>query len=408
MARLDDALYRVMRDRFRLGEFDPAENVPYSKISPDVICSPTHRQLALKAAQESIVLLTNKENILPLDKSKLKTIAVIGPHADRFTPGGYSGKANNPVTPLKGLQNRALPATQILYAVGGEITPARAARGQQPPPPFNKEEELRKAVEIAKKADVAIVYVGTSREVEAEGRDRTSLGLPGNQEDVVKAVVAANPRTIVVLMNAGPLTVPWAKENAAALVEAWWGGEEGGNAIADVLFGNVNPAGRLPYTVYASAEQVPPQDEYDVTKGFTYMYLKGQPLFPFGHGLSYTTFACDHLALSADRIEPSGKVTASIDVKNTGAREGDEVVQLYVHQQTSSVKRPAKELRGFRRLALKPGEIAKVTFDLPAEKLAFYDVKTHAFVVEPGVYDIMIGSSSEMIHAKATLLIRAQ
>jgi beta-glucosidase len=402
-ARLDEAVYRVMRDRFRLGEFDPADSVPFSKISPDVICSPAHRALALKAAQESIVLLTNKDHILPLDKSKLKTIAVIGPQAETFISGGYSGRAKDPVTPLKGLKNRAAPGTEFLYAIGAEITPPRPARGQNPPPPFNKEEELRKAADAAKKADVAIVYVGTNREIEAEGRDRTALTLPGNQEDLIKTVVAANPRTIVVMMNAGPLTVPSVKENAAALVEAWWTGEEGGNAIADILFGNVNPAGRLPYTVYASAAQVPPQDQYDVTQGFTYMYLSGEPLFPFGHGLSYTTFDYSKLTLSQNKIDPAGKITVSIDVKNTGDKPGDEVVQLYVHQQNSSVKRPTRELRGFQRTNLKPGEIRTLTFALPAQKLAFYDIGAHAFVVPPGTFDIMVGSSSGDIRARTQL-----
>jgi beta-glucosidase len=405
-ARLDEALYRVMRDRFRLGEFDPAESVPYGKISPDVICSPAHRQLALTAARESIVLLTNKDHLLPLDKSKLKRIAVIGPQADTFITGGYSGRAKDPVTPLKGLKNRVAAETQVVYAIGGEITPPRGARGQQPPPPLNKEEEIRKAADAAKQADVAIVYVGTNREVEAEGRDRTSLTLPGNQEDLVKAVVAANPRTVVVLMNAGPLTVPWIKENAAALVEAWWAGEEGGNAIADVLFGDANPAGRLPYTVYASAEQVPPEDEYDVTKGFTYMYVNGEPLFPFGHGLSYTTFDYANLALSSTTTDARGKLTVSIDVKNSGDRAGDEVVQLYVHERAPKVKRPAKELRGFRRITLRPGETSAVTFELPAEKLAYYDVRAHAFRVNPGAFDVMVGSSSADIRATARVEVK--
>src|SRR5258706_808873 len=159
-ARLDEALYRVMRDRFRLGEFDSAESVPFSKISPDVICSPAHRQLALKAAQESIVLLTNKDHTLPLDKFKLKSIAVIGPQADTFITGGYSGRAKDPVTPLKGLKNRAAPETQILYAIGGEITPPPAAPGQQPPPPFHKEEELPQAAAPAKQADAPVLYLG--------------------------------------------------------------------------------------------------------------------------------------------------------------------------------------------------------------------------------------------------------
>jgi beta-glucosidase len=406
-ARLDDAVFRVMRDRFRLGEFDPPAMVPFSAISPEVIDSPEHRQLALRAAQKSMVLLTNKDQFLPLDRSKLKTIAVIGPHADTFTPGGYSGRAKDPVTPLAGMKNRAGANIEILYAVGGQITAGRPARGQ-PAPPFDRAAELRKAVDMAAKADAAVVFVGTNRDIEAEGRDRTSLELPGNQEQLVEAVIAANPRTVVVMMNAGPLVVPWIKDHAAALLEAWWAGEEGGNAIADVLFGNVNPGAKLPYTVYASADQVPPRDEYDVTRGFTYMYINGQPLFPFGHGLSYSTYSIGNLALSSNSIGASGKFTAIVDVKNTGSRRGDEVVQLYVHERNPSVKRPAEELRGFARVTLEPGQSKTIALEVPAAKLAFYDVNTHGFVVRPGPFDILVGSSSQDIAARAEIQVVAE
>ena len=393
-ARLNDAVYRVLRDRFRLGEFDPPEMVPYSKISPDVICSPEHRALALKVAQESIVLLKNDGNLLPLDKSKLKKIAVIGPHADLFTPGGYSGKAQNPVKPLQGIKNRAAAGTEVVYAKGCDIA-------------GNNTDGIAPAAELAKSADVAIVYVGTTNAIEREGRDRKTLALPGKQEDLIKAIVAANPKTIVVLMNAGPLAIPAVKQAAPAILEAWWGGVEGGNATADVLFGDVDPAGRLPHTVYASDAQVPPQDVYDVTQGFTYMYVNGEPLFPFGHGLSYTTFDYGQITLSADQIGADGKLTISIPVKNTGHRPGDEVVQLYVHQVNPSVKRPTKELRGFDRISLAPGESKTVTFTLPAEKLAFYDLNTHAFLVEQGAYDLMTGSSSKDIRATTRLTVAA-
>jgi len=208
-------------------------------------------------------------------------------------------------------------------------------------------------------------------------------------------------------MNAGPLAIPWVKEHVPAIIEAWWAGEEGGDAMADVIFGNVNPAGRLPLTVYESGEQVPPQDEYDVTKGFTYLYMNSKPLFPFGHGLSYTSFEYSPLKLSSEKITANGHVTVSIDVKNAGDRAGDEVVQLYVHQQISSVKRPAKELRGFKRITLNAGESQTVTLQLPAEKLAFYDVKTHAFFTEPGTYDIWVGTSSEDIRSKTHLEVTA-
>jgi beta-glucosidase len=391
-ARLNDAVFRVMRDRIRLGEFDLQELVPYSKIPTNVICSPDHRALALKAARESIVLLVNRDNFLPLDKSKLKTIAVIGPHADTFTPGGYSGKAENPVKPLQGIRNRAGHGTEVLYARGCEISGGA-----------NEDDSIAQAAAVARGADVAIVYVGTNNKIESEGRDRTSLSLPGRQEDLVKAVCAANPKTVVVLMNAGPLTVPWLKENVPAILEAWWTGVEGGDAIADVLFGDANPAGRLPHTVYASESQVPPQDEYDVTKGFTYMYLNGKPLFPFGHGLSYTQFKYSNLRVSPRQIPETGQITVRVDVQNTGKRAGDEVVQFYVHQVESSVKRPTKELRGFERVALRPGKEKTVAFTLSGEKLSFWDVKTHGFVAEPGAFDVLVGSSSEDIRVQAPI-----
>ena len=354
-----------------------------------------------------MVLLKNQNHFLPLDKNKLKRIAVIGPHAALFTPGGYSGMADRPVNPLQGLKNRANPETEILYAKGCEILtgPPRRGNGANATTAAmsNETASIKAAAEIAKNAEVAIVFVGTTLAVENEGRDRTSLALPGRQEELIEAVYAANAKTIVVLLNAGPLTIPWVKEDVPALFEAWWNGVEGGDAIADVIFGDYNPAGRLPLTVYASESQVPPQDEYDITKGFTYMYINGQPLFAFGHGLSYTAFKYNKLRLSDRRIAADGQVTATIDVTNTGKREGDEVVQLYVHEVKPSVKRPAEELRGFRRIHLGPGETQSVAMTVPAAKLAFYDEKVHAFRVNPGPFQIMVGASSEDIRAKAAI-----
>ena len=395
-ARLDDALARVLRVRMRLGEFDPFAAVPYSKISPAVINSAEHRALALKAAQESIVLLKNERGILPLDNNNLKRIAVIGPLADLVLLNNYSGKATNVVTALQGIKDRAGANVEVLYAVGGIVGGATSGLLKKDPPEVvaHPEAELAKAVALARGADAAIVFVGTTSAVEQEGHDRRTLGLTGNQEALAEAVVAANPRTVVVEMSAGPLTVPAFKEKIPALLQAWWPGEEGGHAIADVLFGDVNPAGRLPHTVYASEAQVPPVDEYDITKGFTYMYVNGEPLFPFGHGLSYTTFKYGELKLSADTMKADGKITVSADITNTGGRAGDEVVQFYVHQEKGAVKLPAKMLRGFQRISLKPGETKTVTFPLPAEKLAYWDEKSHGFVVEPGIFDVLVGASS--------------
>ena len=388
---VDASLRRVLRVRFRLGEFDPVGMVPYSKIPAEVIDSPKHRQLALTTARESIVLLSNKNNFLPLDRNKIKTIAVIGPHANVVTLGaeGYTGKWSKYVVPLEGIRNRVSPSTQVLYAQGCDVLGAK-----------NKEASFAEAVAMAKKADVAIVYAGLNASIENEGRDRTDLGLPPVQEELIQKVYEANPKTVVVLTNGGPLAVKWESQNVPAIVDAFYAGEEGGNAIADVLFGNYNPAGRLPYTVYESLDQLPPMTEYDITKGFTYMYFNGKPLYPFGHGLSYTTFQYTNFDASPKQVAGDGQVTVRVDVQNTGKRAGDEVVQLYVHDVQASVKRPSKELRGFERVSLGPGERKTVSFSLPAEKLSFYDTNKKAFVVEPGAFEVFVGSSSEDTRVK--------
>jgi beta-glucosidase len=406
LARLDDAVRRVLRVRMRLGEFDPPERVPWSKLPLSVIDSPAHRALALEISRQSIVLLQNHGDLLPLDKAKLKRVAVLGPHADRVTTNNYNGKFRNGITPLQGLRDRLPAGCEIVHTTG-------AVFGGQPHPwtktaalpQFDPVAEVRHAADLARQADVAVVFVGTTAANEHEARDRTSLGLPGNQEELVKAVVAANPRTIVVQMSAGPLTVPWLKEHVPGMLQAWWPGEEGGHAIAEVLFGDANPAGRLPHTVYAAESQVPPLDEYDISKGFTYMYLNGEPLYPFGHGLSYTRFHYGDLKLSADTMPAGGTVTATVEVTNTGSRAGDEVVQLYTHAVAPSVKRPAKELRGFSRITLQPGAKATVTFTVPAAKLAFWDEKTHTFLTEPGAYQLLAGSSSADIRATAVVRV---
>jgi beta-glucosidase len=264
---------------------------------------------------------------------------------------------------------------------------------------------LTEGLAAAKDADTVILCLGSDTRNEMEDVDRTFLGLPGNQQELAQAVIAANPRTVVVLFGAGPLTVPWLKEHAPAMLQAWWPGQEGGTALADVLLGKVNPAGRLPHTVYASEKQVPSIDEYDVTQGFTYMYLNGAPLYAFGHGLSYTTFNYSKLRLSAKRLRADGTLTVSIDVKNTGKRAGDEVAQIYVHEVKPVVKRPTKELRGFQRVTLQPGEKRTLTFNLPAAKLAYWDESANAFVVNPGAFDILVGAASEDIRETARITV---
>lgn len=409
--RLDDAVFRVLRVRFRLGEFDPFDTVAYSRIPTRVICSPEHRAVALKAARASIVLLKNTGGLLPLDREKLKRIAVIGPLADRVVLNNYSGKAGATVSALQGIRERAAAGTAILHAAGCDVVAgpagnAEADRGAGSGSGAGGKVSVAAATEAAREADVALVFVGTDARVEHEGRDRKTLGLPGAQEEMVRAVLAANPRTVVVEMSAGPLTVPWLKEHVPAILQAWWAGEEGGHAVADALFGEVNPAGRLPHTVYASEAQVPPRDVYDISRGFTYMYLNGEPLFAFGHGLSYTEFAYSGLRVSEETIPATGETIVSLEVENTGSRAGDEVAQIYVRQVESTVKRPVKELRGFRRVALKAGERQTLHFPLPAAKLASWDERAHAFVPEAGAYEIMAGASSADIRARAVLRVR--
>jgi beta-glucosidase len=379
---------RVTKVAMRLGAFDPPASLPWAGLNAATVHSATNQALALKTEQEAIVLLTNNNNILPLDKTKLSRVAVIGPVMINPEYGEYYDLASAPVrvSPLDGIKNALGSAVVIDTATGCSVTGAAV------------QANIDSAANRAKRADVVILCLGTTRAVEAENNDRTSLGLPGAQQQLLQSVVRANPKTIVVLSNGGPLSTKWARDSAAAMLEVWYPGEQGGNAIATVLFGSYNPGGKLPYTVYELESQVPPQTEYDITKGFTYMYNKYQPVFPFGYGLSYTTFSYSNLQISQNQITAKGSLTISADIQNTGTRAGDEIAQLYVHDSVSSVVRPIKELRGFQRVSLNPGQKKTVTFVLRGDQLAFWDeVTKHDFVVEPGFFSIMVGASSQDI-----------
>ena len=396
---IDQSLRRVLKVRFQLGEFDPPQMVPYSKYGPEMIDSPAHRQLALRTAQESIVLLSNRDNFLPLDKGRIKALAVIGPFADFAQTGpNYTGQYSKFVKPLEGIQNKVGSGTQVLYARGSGILESD-----------NPEASIAEAVAVAKKAEVAVLFVGINEVLEREGIDRDSLNLPPLQLRLLRSVLEANPKTVVVLLNGGPLSLapprlgggvaaPRAMEIPAVL-DMFWAGEEGGSAVADVLFGDYNPGGKLPYTVYAGERDLPPMSEYDITKGFTYMYFDGKPAYAFGHGLSYTAFDYGSLKLSSNQIASDGQVTVQAEIKNSGQRAGEEVVQLYVHQ--AGEKRPREQLAGFARISLKAGETRTVSFALPAEQLAYWDSDQEMFVVKPGEVDVMVGSASDDIRQKA-------
>ena len=389
---VDRALARVLRVGFRLGAFDPPEMNPYSKISSNVIRSPEHLKLSLQTALESMTLLTNRNNFLPLKKENLTSIAVIGPAGDTaFETGNYYGTPARKISSLLGLKEALGSNVKVEYEQGaGFIEAADPSM-------------IARAADLARRSDVAVLFLGTNLKVEAEGRDRRDLNLPGAQQQLMEAVYAANPKTVLVLMNAGPLAVTWANDHLPAILDAWYPGEAGGTAIAQVLLGDYNPGGHLPYTVYASLDGVPPQNEYDVSKGFTYLYFKGVPLYAFGHGLSYTQFKFSNLKLSQDKIGATGEISVSFDLENTGTRAGSEVAQLYVHQVRSNVVQPIKSLRGFQRVMLEPGETRHVTIALPASQLSYYDVGTHKFVVAPGKFNVMIGSSSDDIRLRGDL-----
>jgi beta-glucosidase len=398
---IDESLRRVLTVRFRLGEFDPPDMVPYSKLGPEVIDSPAHRKLALKIAQESIVLLANENHLLPLDKTKLQSIAVIGPFADYAQTGpNYTGEYSKFVKPLEGIQNKVGSGIKVVYARGSGIMETD-----------NPEASYAEAVSAAKQADVAILFVGTNQLLEREGLDREFLNLPPVQIALVQRVMAANPKTVVVLLNGGPVSLapPFAGGGQRAtgirystVLDMFWAGEEGGTAIADVLFGDYNPAGRMPYTVYASERSLPPMTEYDISKGFTYMYLNDKPAFAFGRGLSYTSFEYSNLTISSAHVGSDGSLSVNVDVKNTGDRAGGEVSQLYVHNNDKGATQPRQQLQGFERINLSPGESKTVTFALPIEQLSYWDTSKHAYIINPGTFDVMVGSASDDVRQKGS------
>jgi len=388
-----------IRMRMRLGEFDPPEMSPYNQISgtEEPWYGDRNKALARKATQESIVLLKNSESLLPLDKSKLRSIAVIGPFGDNVLIDWYAGMPPYSVTPLEGIRSAAGPGVRVRYA------------------PDNNN---RNAANLAAESDVAIVFVGNHPTCNApfghcalpsEGKeavDRKTIELDAAQLALIRSVKAANAKTVVVLISSFPYAIGWVQENVSAILHMAHSSQEEGNALADVLFGDYNPAGRLVSTWVASLNDLPLMMEYDIRKGRTYMYFKGQPLYPFGFGLSYTKFEYSNLRTSADFVNAAGVVTVSVDVRNAGGRAGDEVVQMYVSHPDSGVVRPIKELRGFQRIALQPNETRTVRLELKARELTYRDAAQQSFVVEPGRLNIMLGASSADVRLEKTIEVR--
>jgi beta-glucosidase len=344
------------------------------------------------------VLLKNEGDLLPLDKN-ISYILVTGPNADesRNLTTKYEPITRR-ITVLEGIRNKVSPKTKVKYVKGCDLVDEDWPESEILPHSLTKSEkaDIQKAKRIAKRVDVAVVVVGGSRKTCGEGRSRTSLDLPGAQLDLVRAVYKTGTPTVVVLINGRPLTINWIDKNIPAIVEAWYPGEKGGQAIADVLFGDYNPGGKLPITFPKTVGQIPINFPHKPgTQGKGRARVSGV-LYPFGYGLSYTEFGYSDLQISPEKIKSNSEVRVSLDIKNIGDRKGDEVVQLYLNDVVSSVTTPIKELKGFKRVALEPGEKQTVEFILTPDQLSLInqDMKR---VVEPGIFEVMIGSSSEDI-----------
>ena len=385
---------RLFRARFLLGEFDPAEEVPYTKIPRSKLDSEKHRELAHHIARETMVLLKNENKTLPLNRKEIKSIALVGPNADQTILGGYSGTPAIRISPLEGMKNKSGPTVDIKYKEGCKITDRKEVGWDEEndKPIFekiNEEDSIKAAAELAAKTDVAIVVAGTDLSVANEAADREDLELPGNQLKLIKEVYKANPNTIVVLMNGMPMTINWVDEHIPAIVEAWYPGQVGGAAIADVLFGDYNPAGRLPVTFYKSVDQLPPLADYDITKGRTYWFLEKEPLYKFGHGLSYTNFKYSNFHYPK-KIQNGKDFEVSVEIRNTGDRDGDEVVQFYVSDLKASQPVAKRKLQGFKRIHLRKGETKTVAFHLTPQNLGMVNQEGQ-WIVEPGKFLLSIG-----------------
>jgi len=407
-ADLDKAVAKVLRVKFMLGLF---EN-PFvdEEAAVAVTNCPEHRALALEAARKSIILLKNEGGLLPLNKSKLRSLAVIGPNAAAVRLGGYSGDPLRPVSVLEGIRQKAGDALEILYAEGCGLTQAPGTAAElwvtdevSLPDPAQDAERITEAVQTAQKADVVLLALGDNEQTCREGwsvqhlGDRDSLDLPGRQEDLLRAVAATGKPVILLLINGRPASINFAAERIPAILEAWYPGQEGGHAIAEVLFGEVNPGGKLPITFPRSVGQLPAYYYHKPSARRGYLFSEMKPLFPFGHGLSYTTFEYGEPRLDKTTIHPNETATLTVEVTNTGKRAGDEVVQLYIRDVLSGrVTRPVKLLKGFQRITLQPGETRTVTFPVGPQQLQFLGEDMRP-VVEPGEFLLMVGGSSETI-----------
>src|SRR5665213_3607304 len=398
-SQLDELIAPMLFWKFKMGLFDDPYVDP--EIAAQIVGCDANRELALQAARETITLLKNENNLAPLNLAKLKTIAVIGPNANRSLLGGYSGVPKYNCTVLDGIKAKVGKKVKVLYSEGCKITIGGSWNQDEvvASDPVEDRKAIAEAVKVAKKADVIVLAIGGNEQTSREAwglnhmGDRTSLDLIGRQEELVKAMVALGKPIVVFLFNGRPLSINYVAENVPVIYECWYLGQETGHAIADVLFGDYNPGGKLPISFPRSAGHLPVFYNYKPSARRGYLFDDVSPLFAFGYGLSYTTFALENARLAKTRIAKKGSTQVLVDVVNTGKRAGSEVVQLYIRDLVSSVTRPVKELKGFKRVWLEPGERTTVALDVTPGALSFFDVNMK-YVVEPGDFEIMIGTSS--------------
>ena len=397
---INTAVRRLLKTRFKLGMFDSDEEVKYASIPFEKNDCEEHRELALEMAHKTIVLLKNEDNLLPLDKDKIKTIAVIGPNADNIDVllGNYNGTPSRYVTALEGIRNAVDEGVKVYYAEGCDLTTTRDSFWGTP-----ATHGFSEAISYAERSDVVIMCLGISPRIEGEEGDilltlnadykgdRPDLNLPGMQEQLLKEIHKTGKPIILALFNGSPITINWAQENIPAIVECWYPGEEGGTALADVIFGKYNPAGRLPITFVKSVDQLPPFTDYSM-KGRTYRYMQEEPLYPFGYGLSYSNFEYSGLKLDPQvvDIEELKELKVGVNIKNISNIAGEEVVQLYIKDIESSVKVPKYELRGFKRIYLEPQESKSIEFTITPRQLALINEEGRC-VLEPGEFKIYVG-----------------
>ncbi|MBX4269903.1 glycoside hydrolase family 3 C-terminal domain-containing protein [Clostridium estertheticum] len=393
---IDKSVIRLMNTRMKLGMFDDPTNVPFAKIPYEENDSKEHLELALDVSRRTMVLLKNEDNILPLDKNKIKSIAVIGPNANSRDAliGNYYGTSSKYVTVLEGLQQFVNQDTRVYYAQGCHLFKDKVENLAMP------EDRIAEAVSVAQRSDVVVMCLGLDANIEGEegddsnaqaGGDKMDLNLPGLQQKLLEEVYKTGKPIILVLLSGSALAINWADEHIPAIVQAWYPSAQGGKAIASLIFGEYSPSGKLPVTFYKSTQELPNFEDYAM-KNRTYRYMENEALYPFGYGLSYSKFEYSNLRISKTEIEVNETVNLSVKVKNIGQYEGDETVQLYLKDVEASVVVPKYQLKGIKKVSLKPSEEKEVGFELPPRQMALIDDEGKC-ILEPGLFEVFIGGS---------------